>query len=242
MSRKYPECITRRTSSPNTSYNFMRGQCKWYNSRTVVDMISLHIKFSTRASDSRFVGNIVSLWSLCDSFKTIYWIVPIKINYGAGSSLQQIPRTWCWLRDLARRLPELRRALTLARRPLGLRHALDLAGLVRSLSPRQPRAWCGAYLPASLVQCLSPREPRPEYCFARDAFLLVFSFLVLVMISFSIYVYPLLSLYDRRFNHYHHSLPPLIVSSPSSTSGFETNSHQNLRTIIFILPNSEWQS
>ena len=26
----------------------------------------------------------------------------------------------------------------------------NFAGLVRSLSPRQPRAWCGAYLPVSL--------------------------------------------------------------------------------------------
>jgi hypothetical protein len=44
--------------------------------------------------------------------------------------------------------------------------------------------------------------------------LLVFRFIPEV-ISLSIYVYLILSLYDRQFNH-HLSLPPLIVSSRRS--------------------------
>jgi len=72
------------------------------------------------------------------------------------------PRPTCVDWDLARRLSELRReltlvqshlhrlkrALTLARRPSGLRHALDLVGLIANLSPRE------------LGAVLSPREPR----------------------------------------------------------------------------------
>jgi hypothetical protein len=42
--------------------------------------------------------------------------------------------------------------------------------------------------------------------------------LVLEMISFLIYVYLLLTLYDRQLDHYHLSLPPLIVSSHRALS------------------------
>ena len=89
--------------------------------------------------------------------RAVKWLHFIFIDVVTGLKLGD-----CWLRDLARRLPELRRALTLARRPLRLRHVLDLADLVRSLSarqswalvwclsPREPRAWCSTYLPVSL--------------------------------------------------------------------------------------------
>jgi hypothetical protein len=52
----------------------------------------------------------------------------------------------CWLRDLARRL-------------LRLRHARDLAGLVRRLFLRQPRAGCGDYFSVKLglgAETISP--------------------------------------------------------------------------------------
>jgi hypothetical protein len=42
---------------------------------------------------------------------------------------------------------------------IGTKAGTNIAGLVRSLSPRQPRAWCGAYLPASLGLGAVPISP-----------------------------------------------------------------------------------
>jgi len=75
---------------------------------------------------------------------------------------------------------------------IGTTACTRLSGLGTELSPRQPRVWWGAYLPASL---------GPDWCFSLSD-----SLLVLEMISFLIYVYLLLSLYDRQFNHHHLSL------------------------------------
>ena len=55
---------------------------------------------------------------------------------------------------------KVRPALPLVSRPLGLRYALDLVGLVQSLSPCQPRTWCSAYLTVSLGVSAVPISPQ----------------------------------------------------------------------------------
>jgi len=90
----------------------------------------------------------------------------------ASKYISKLARSWppsaspnsldhCWLRDSARR-------------PLGLSYVQDLAGLVRSLFARQPRAWYGEYFSAifglgvaaislpslGFVRKLFPQKPR----------------------------------------------------------------------------------
>jgi len=107
----------------------------------------------------------------------------------------------CWLRDLARR-------------PSGLRCARDIAGWIRSRFPHHPQAWCVGYFPANLgrhmetislpslglVRNWYPYEPWAWLVLPLSASSYWFALSDWDDFFLYIYVYLLLSLFNRQFN------------------------------------------